>query len=248
MAWLLPVLLALLAWRYLRHPDRNAETGRIVIGGLALTVGVLGLVHIAHGTPSPADGAGAIRAAGGFIGYFASAPLVAAVTPWVAAPLLALVCGFGLLVITGTPLHRVPERLAGLRGTARRGRRGGGGDKTATTGRGGRKRPAAIEAGDHVKPYDTPLLGGTGGAADSGGPAARARCWRNRPAPAGAAAAELEGCRGRRGPARRAGLRAARHRRASRPGAGAPGAGQGRAAHPRRGERLPATRCRPPRC
>ena len=30
MAWLLPVLLALLAWRYLRHPDRNAETGRIV--------------------------------------------------------------------------------------------------------------------------------------------------------------------------------------------------------------------------
>ena len=52
MAWSLPVLLALLAWRYLRHPDRNAETGRIVIGGLALTVGVLGLVHIAHGTPS----------------------------------------------------------------------------------------------------------------------------------------------------------------------------------------------------
>ena len=118
MAWTLPVLLALLAWRYLRHPDRNAETGRIVIGGLALTVGVLGLVHIAHGTPSPASGTGAIQAAGGFIGYFASAPLVAAVTPWVAAPLLALVCGFGLLVITGTPLHRVPERLADLRGTA----------------------------------------------------------------------------------------------------------------------------------
>ena len=113
MAWVLPILLALLAWRYLRHPDRNAETGRIVIGGLALTVGVLGLVHIAHGTPSSAA---AIRAAGGFIGFFASAPLVAALTPWVAAPLLALVCGFGLLVITGTPLHRVPERITSLRG------------------------------------------------------------------------------------------------------------------------------------
>src|SRR6516162_406055 len=146
LAWVLPILLALLAWRYLRHPDRNAETGRIVVGGLALTVGVLGLVHIAHGTPSPADGTGAIRAAGGFIGFFASAPLVAALTPWVAAPLLALACGFGLLVITGTPLHRVPERLTMLRGT-------GPADTEEKTGRGraGRKRREAIEAGDHVK-------------------------------------------------------------------------------------------------
>jgi DNA segregation ATPase FtsK/SpoIIIE, S-DNA-T family len=190
MAWTLPVLLALLAWRYLRHPDRNAETGRIVIGGLALTVGVLGLVHIAHGTPSPASGAGAIQAAGGFIGYFASAPLVAAVTPWVAAPLLALVCGFGLLVITGTPLHRVPERLADLRGTE--GDAAGAGDNTPATGRGGRKRPSAIEAGDHVKPYDTPLLGGTG-ASGAGRPRGKGPVLEEPSRSAAAAAAELEG-------------------------------------------------------
>jgi DNA segregation ATPase FtsK/SpoIIIE-like protein len=193
MAWILPVLLVLLAWRYLRHPDRNAETGRIVIGGLALTVGVLGLVHIAHGTPSPADGTGAIQAAGGFIGYFASAPLVAAVTPWAAAPLLALVCGFGLLVITGTPLHRVPERLAGLRGVTREEDAADGEGKTAPAGRGGRKRPAAIEAGDHIRPYDTPLLGGTGGAAGSGGPGRKGPVLEEPSRPAGAVAAELEG-------------------------------------------------------
>ena len=195
MAWVLPVLLALLAWRYLRHPDRNAETGRIVIGGLALIVGVLGLVHIAHGTPSPADGAGAIRAAGGFIGYFASAPLVAAVTPWVAAPLLALVCGFGLLVITGTPLHRVPERLAGLRGTMQEDDAAQTGDKTgdkrSAVGRGGRKRLSAIEAGDHVKPYDTPLLGGPGGAPDTGRPGRKGPVLEEPSRPVGAVAAEL---------------------------------------------------------
>ena len=193
MAWALPVLLGLLAWRYLRHPDRNAETGRIVIGGLALTVGVLGLVHIAHGTPSPANGAGAIQAAGGFIGYFASAPLVAAVTPWVAAPLLALVCGFGLLVITGTPLHRVPERLAGLRGAYPEDEAGEAGGKTSALGRGGRKRPTAIEAGDHVKPYDTPLLGGPGGAAGTGRPRGKGPVLEEPSRPAGAAAAGLEG-------------------------------------------------------
>src|SRR6266568_934470 len=199
MAWLLPILLGLLAWRYLRHPDRNAETGRIVIGGLALTVGVLGLVHIAHGTPSPTAGTGAMRAAGGFVGFFASAPLVAAVTPWVAAPLLALVCGFGLLVITGTPLHRVPERLAGLRGAAPEGDAAGEGDKKAATGRAGRKRLAAIEAGDHNRPYDTPLLGGIRGAPGAGGPGRTGGPGRKGPVleepsrPAGAVAAELEG-------------------------------------------------------
>jgi S-DNA-T family DNA segregation ATPase FtsK/SpoIIIE len=192
MAWALPVLLALLAWRYLRHPDRNAETGRIVIGGLALTVGVLGLVHIAHGTPSPASGAGAVQAAGGFIGYFASAPLVAAVTPWVAAPLLALVCGFGLLVITGTPLHRVPERLAGLRGTEAEGDAAEG-DKTRAAGRGGRKRLTAIEVGEHNKPYDTPLLGGPGGASNAGRPRGKGPVLEEPSRPAGAAAAGLEG-------------------------------------------------------
>ncbi len=115
-AWVLPILLALLGWRYLRHPDRNADNARMAIGWTALIVGGLGLVHIAHGTPRPSDGVGAIRAAGGMIGYAASAPLVAAVTPWVAVPLLALLAGYGLLVVTGTPLHRVPRRLAEVHG------------------------------------------------------------------------------------------------------------------------------------
>jgi DNA segregation ATPase FtsK/SpoIIIE, S-DNA-T family len=181
---LAPILLGLLAWRFLRHPDRNAQTGRIVIGSAALIVGGLGLAHIAHGTPSPSDGAAAMRAAGGLVGYAASAPLVAAVTPWVAAPLLALLCGFGLLVITGTPLHRVPGRLAELRGRTGQPPAGTGPDGAGPGAPGAAARPwwrrgaAAIEAGDHSRPYDTPLLKGehlpgpalpAGRAADGGG-------------------------------------------------------------------------------
>ncbi len=162
--WTVPILLALLAWRLLRHPDRNSDTGRVVIGWTALLVGALGLVHIANGTPSPSDGAASIRAAGGLIGFFASAPLVAAVTSWVAAPLLALVSGFGVLVITGTPLHRVPSRLAELRnfGSGVSVPEPDGGQQPGPQGLPRRKRPEAIEPGEHVKPYDTPiLLGGT---------------------------------------------------------------------------------------
>jgi len=165
-----PVLLALLAWRLLRHPDRNAKTAPVVIGWAALIVGGLGLVHIANGTPHPSDGAAAMRGAGGLIGFIASAPLVAAVTPWVAVPLLALLTGFGLLVISGTPLHRVPGRLAELGGFARGGSRAAEGDSSGSPSdavarrqltRGGRKRNEAIEVGEHQRPYDTPLLGGT---------------------------------------------------------------------------------------
>jgi DNA segregation ATPase FtsK/SpoIIIE, S-DNA-T family len=169
-AWTVPVLLGLLAWRFLRHPERNAQTGRMVIGWTCLLLGGLGLVHIAAGTPQPGAGADAMRSGGGLIGFFVSAPLVAALTPWIAAPLLALISGFGLLVITGTPVHRVPDRLAELRNFGQRAadtviyddEETGEFEGTATPGplpRGGRKRPPAIEAGEHHRPYDTPILG-----------------------------------------------------------------------------------------
>ncbi len=178
LAWMVPLLLALLGWRFLRHPDRNMETGRMVIGWLALIIGVTGLVHIANGTPRPAGGALAMRDAGGLIGFVASAPLVAALTPAVAAVLLALVAGFGVLVITATPLHTVPAVLA--RALGRRTGAGGttaAGDKTEDPERArarplGRarlgRRQQAIEAGDREKPYDSPLLAERGGRAKPG--------------------------------------------------------------------------------
>ena len=174
LAWVAPVLVALLAWRYLRHPDRNSETIRAAIGWTALLLGALGLIDIAKGTPHPSAGPAAIRAAGGYLGYAVAGPLSAAVTGWVAAPLLVLLALFGVLVISGTPLHRVPERLgevlemfghrrpapydeleidedyqAGTGGTARKVR--------GQIARQIRLRPA-IEPGEHTKPYDTPLI------------------------------------------------------------------------------------------
>jgi DNA segregation ATPase FtsK/SpoIIIE, S-DNA-T family len=171
-AWTIPILLVLLAVRFLRHPDRNADTGRMVIGWSALLIGALGLVHIADGTPGPSD-AEAMRAAGGVVGYLASAPLVHLVTKWAAAPVLAAVTGFGLLVITGTPLHQLPGRLADLHGFMW-GRTDQdeadldpdeltddeAGDRPQLP-RGKSRRVAALEAGEHERPYDTPLLGGS---------------------------------------------------------------------------------------
>src|SRR5215469_18252476 len=87
-AWTLPLLLGLLAWRMLRHPDKNAHPGRMVIGWTALILGALGIVHIALGSPTPSAGRPAMEASGGLIGYAVSAPLRALLTAWVAVPLL----------------------------------------------------------------------------------------------------------------------------------------------------------------
>ncbi|HEY2520551.1 MAG TPA: DNA translocase FtsK 4TM domain-containing protein, partial [Streptosporangiaceae bacterium] len=179
-AWLTPLLAGLVSWRYLRHPEHNTQAGRQVIGWAALAVGVLGLVHIANGSPAPADGATAMRHAGGLIGFVASVPLSKALTAYVTAPVLALVSVFGILVITGTPLHRVPERVEEAREFFGRRTRVfgadedydheyGQGDEPAELESGGRRirgqlgraargAKGAIEGGDRIKPYDSPLL------------------------------------------------------------------------------------------
>jgi S-DNA-T family DNA segregation ATPase FtsK/SpoIIIE len=177
LAWLVPLLVVLLAWRYLRHPDRNSETARAAIGWTALLLGAAGLIHIAKNIPRPSDGSAAMRAGGGLVGYAMSAPLSSALTTWVAALLLVLLAAFGVLVISGTPLHRIPERLGQLRAVLGHPRPTADGDdgeleidedyeagtgSTARRVRGQiarqiRLRPA-IEPGEHLKPYDTPLV------------------------------------------------------------------------------------------
>ncbi len=109
-----PLLLLFLGVRLLRHPDLAQANGRIGVGLSAMTVAASGLSHLAAGLPSPPDGADDMRAAGGIIGYLASSPLASAVTPWVAVPLLVMLGGFGLLVLTATPVHAVPARLHGV--------------------------------------------------------------------------------------------------------------------------------------
>jgi S-DNA-T family DNA segregation ATPase FtsK/SpoIIIE len=159
-ARVVPILLALLSWRLLRHPDNNAAAGRMVIGWTALIAGALGLVSIANGTPRPAEGT-----AGGLVGYVVSRPLVSAVTSWAAGPLLALLAGFGLLVITGTPVHRVPTRLRDLRGFLRQRREAEAGPRDGPVAGPrqlrGKRGQNAIVVGEHERAYDSPLLGGT---------------------------------------------------------------------------------------
>ncbi|WAU84524.1 DNA translocase FtsK [Streptomyces sp. Qhu-G9] len=108
---LVPILLAVVAARLIRHPEQPDANGRIVIGLSALAIGVLGQVHIACGAPARSDGMQAIRDAGGLIGWGAATPLTYTMGDVLAVPLLVLLTVFGLLVVTATPVNAIPQRL-----------------------------------------------------------------------------------------------------------------------------------------
>ncbi len=165
LSYLAPILLVVMAWRTLRHPDRNGPLGRQVIGWSAILLGLLGLINIARGLPRTNEPE-RLRNAGGIIGYISSSLLSDLLTVYVAVPLLILLLLFGVIVVVGVPLHQIPARLRSLRARIRR-------------------RPVVIEG--QVVPaleyggnqaYETPVIGdqarrlpggnGTGDAPESG--------------------------------------------------------------------------------
>jgi S-DNA-T family DNA segregation ATPase FtsK/SpoIIIE len=172
LGWALPILLVVAAWRTLRHPDRNGPAGRQVIGWSAFLLGMLGLVHIAHGIPRPntPSSQGTLQDAGGAIGYVVSSLLADLLTQYVAAPLLVLLAIFGILVVTGTPVHLVPVRIRAawnvLRGRhdapEQAGEQQPTGEPTVRLSRKARRQktttPDDEESGE--RPYDSPVLVG----------------------------------------------------------------------------------------
>jgi S-DNA-T family DNA segregation ATPase FtsK/SpoIIIE len=174
-AFVVPILLAALAVRVLRHPERVNTGGRVVIGWAALSLGVLGLIHIAHGTPTPQAGEQAMRHAGGIVGFMVASPLVSGVRTALAIPLLVLLALFGVLVITATPVNAIPQRLRELRDKLLRRKPESTGDDEllidlaaeppAALRRGSRRRRvgAFSDSSDDAsdRPYDSPLLADT---------------------------------------------------------------------------------------
>ena len=163
LAWFVPLLLCFVAWRNLRDPERNGPAGRQVVGWTALVFGVLGIVHIANGSPTPRLGdTRDLQEAGGAIGFVVSKLLTDLLqSTLVVVPLLVLLALFGLLVVTATPVYQVPARLHEL-GQRLMGHRVGA-DEDAETGRGetGRSRRDFDDeldppAGDPA--YDSPVL------------------------------------------------------------------------------------------
>ncbi len=111
----LPVLFVVGAARVMRGAMEPAHRGRAVVGWSALFLGVAGLLQLGADDPVTVERMGR---AGGLLGRGGGGLLADAFTGWVAVPLLVLLCVFGLLVVTATPVNRIPDRLGRLRDLA----------------------------------------------------------------------------------------------------------------------------------
>jgi S-DNA-T family DNA segregation ATPase FtsK/SpoIIIE len=164
-AWFVPLLLVFVAWRNLRDPDRNGPAGRQLVGWASLLFGVLGLVHIANGSPTPRLGnTRPLQEAGGALGFVVAKLLTDLLqSAYVVVPILVLLAVFGLLVVTATPVYQVPARLAELRDRLL-GRPAADEEPPEDAGRAPRRRrrtPADEIDPDMGDPaYDTPVLEG----------------------------------------------------------------------------------------
>jgi hypothetical protein len=107
----LPVILAFGAIQLMRSEPDPAQRGRTTVGWVSLLLSSTGLLEVLR---NPIDFSQSEGKAGGLIGV-AVGSLEKAVTAYVAVPLLLLLFGFGVLVVTATPINKIPERLAHLR-------------------------------------------------------------------------------------------------------------------------------------
>ncbi|MBB5112246.1 DNA translocase FtsK [Micromonospora echinospora] len=108
---ILPVLFMVGAWRLMRTPADPEHRGRGLVGWGSMMLATASMLHIGQ---NPVDEVQRDYA-GGLLGAGVGNLLKSAVTAWVAMPLLLLLLVFGLLVVTATPINKIPERL-GLRG------------------------------------------------------------------------------------------------------------------------------------
>ncbi|WP_425300678.1 DNA translocase FtsK [Nocardia wallacei] len=114
----LPFVAVAVAVIMMRTEPRPEIRPRLVLGGLLVGLPALGLWHIAAGAPTDPHG----RAhAAGFAGFVVGGPLRDGLTAWLAVPLLLIAMVFGVLLLTGTTVREVPNRLRELFGTGSRG-------------------------------------------------------------------------------------------------------------------------------
>jgi DNA segregation ATPase FtsK/SpoIIIE, S-DNA-T family len=107
-AMALPLLLLLGGIWLMREPADDGPRGRGLVGWTALLIASAGLLHLGKNQPIDLT---VMDRAGGWLGRGVGGGLAVAVTPYIAVTLLILLAIFGTLVVTATPINKIPARL-----------------------------------------------------------------------------------------------------------------------------------------
>jgi S-DNA-T family DNA segregation ATPase FtsK/SpoIIIE len=113
-AFALPVIMLIFAVWLFRHPSSVHDNGRLGIGAAIMLSSVSVLCHVFGGQPEPADGAGALAAGGGVVGWMLAWPFASIGGTWFAVILASGLLVLSLFIITKTPPNRIGARLREL--------------------------------------------------------------------------------------------------------------------------------------
>jgi S-DNA-T family DNA segregation ATPase FtsK/SpoIIIE len=108
---LLPLALALVGGSLVRARARKAP-GRLALGCVLAVVATSGLVEEISGPTRWPAHVGALRDAGGLVGFGIGVPLRAGVGGWGAGLVLVALASIALLVLTATPVREAADRMA----------------------------------------------------------------------------------------------------------------------------------------
>lgn len=112
---LAPIALAIWSIRVLRRRSRVDRSHRMTVGVACELLALTGITHAVTGSPSFNDGIEQIQNSGGSFGFILGYPLASGLTPVPAVLILLLLAFFGLLVITRTPINKLPEKWESIR-------------------------------------------------------------------------------------------------------------------------------------
>src|SRR6478752_84674 len=114
LAAIFPIALVVVAVVLMRKEPDPEQRPRRIVGGIAVTLSLAGILHIIHVNGLAADVPDTIglrMSAGGTVGWLIGQPLFIGVTAIPAIILLVLLGAFGSLLISGIPLAEVPNRI-----------------------------------------------------------------------------------------------------------------------------------------
>ncbi|KJL28180.1 FtsK/SpoIIIE family DNA translocase [Microbacterium oxydans] len=112
-AFVMPLLLLILAGWLFRHPSSTHDNGRIGFGFGLFLITLAGICHLAGGQPQPQPQITALSGAGGLFGWLLAQPL-SYLTLIPAYTVLAALTVLSVLILTKTPPNRIGSRLGDL--------------------------------------------------------------------------------------------------------------------------------------
>lgn len=114
MSIVLPILLAIIAFRLMRNSGKESNNPRVVTGWVMLMWSICSIIDVVAASSQSGFNIGVLQKAGGLLGFFLGSPLAWGLSKAFAIVVFVVIALFSLLMITGTHVTDLPDHVRAL--------------------------------------------------------------------------------------------------------------------------------------